>query len=626
MPEMSPPNTVTNLVIKEFLDGLDPSETWRVDWLGDVRRRQGRMAQHHIQVHLSPLHKPFTGWITSSGAIDQDRQRMVELGVGYLPILHLGATFRAGRPVQQSSRVFRRLRIPMELEPTSQQYLSFDCKATRFEEKPPVSLVYPSEYSAGRRAWRSASQSQVLALSDVGRVDSCYVLIPCIEVIRFFFCPSSTLATHLFANAWDSLIWEKGSHTDRLPQEITVGTNTVKGVRATDARHLAFMLANPRTRLAVQSVHQALQSTRQGNSLGGTFKCPFPFDEPTRIEADVVEINTGTSLGKRYFVTRLHRCERPIPFGLCYWNPMLNPNQGNNGDSPDLLPMSIGPSYDETDQVPEGGRVAVPRNLDEVRASGLTGDDLGNPGGYIEEVDHWVDGDRFPGLREVQVILAPKNEQTHRYDPSKKRPLPVDIVQASTATADRGGSPVLAALIQTDQGGPEQSSLADPFIKLLHASAVSLTNRLYGVTVLPLQRLQPSRQSRSQRNWSTIWTPEWAQGVGRRGRRRVLACLVITLHEHTIVVADIERRRGVASEESFALAGFLVAAHISTNTFVQALTYLVSERQGWPQSDARADQPWIAMRRTSHRTGDSAEQLAQRIESLLITPLLMNAP
>ena len=619
------------LVIKEFLTQLAAEETWRIDWLGNVIRRQGHMAQHHIQVFLSPLVRGHQGSLTDPGAADQTRQKLVEIGVGYMPRLFIGATFRAGQFVPQHPRMYRRFYAASMVDPSVSRFVRLDELLTRnMDQRPPVSLVYPSEFSVGSRAWSRAKASQVLAIPDAKGIDPYYLLIPCIEVIRFFFCTSSLFSTHLFSSAWSDLIWEKGCSTDDLPNSVTVGSNPINGLDVNDHRYLAFMLTSAKTRSAVQQIFQTLQATRADPDFGPALQCPFPFDEHTRIEADVIPIRTGTELGGRNFVTRLHHCSRPIPFGICYANPILNPNQGKNHDSPDLELMNVGHGHREHSGGERVGNVPVLTNVEEIEGSGLTGDDLGNPGNFEQQITYRCDEDRFEGLQDIPATRATKEEQSHRYQASPKGgSIPTQIEQASTANAEPGSRPVLPNQIRTDED--EKSARASWTIKLMLDCVDHLRKKGYEVRVLPFQNLTPQPQSRrTDRPWTSIPVNS-ATGGPPKYRMRVLVCLLIEVEKRTLVIADIERRRGTKTEDSFALAGFLTSLSSTSDAVVEKLVEMVSERKGWPGEDpevlkdTETKLPWVKMIKTPHNKDDEPEDLAHRIISLLIRPLLENA-
>ena len=618
------------LVIKEFLTQLGSKETWRIDWLGNVMRRQGHMAQHHVQVFLSPLVRGYQGCLTDPGAADQTRQELVEVGVGYMPRLFIGATFRAGQFVPQHPRMYRRVYAVSTVDPSASRFVHLDDRVTRdMDQRPPVSLVYPSEFSVGARAWPRAKASQVLAIPDAKGIDPYYLLIPCIEVIRFFFCTSSLLSTHLFSSAWADLIWEKGCSTDDLPHSVTVGSYLVNGLDVNDHKYLAFMLTSAKTKSAAQQIFQTLQATRVAPGFGPALQCPFPFDEHTRIEADVIPIRTGTKLGGRNFVTRLHHCSRPIPFEFCYANPTLNPNQGKNHDSPDLVPMNVGHGHTGNSGDEGVGKVPTFTNVEEIEQSGLTSDDLGNPGNFEQQITYRCDEDRFEGLRDVTATWAPKETQSHRYCASQKGRIPLQVEQASTANAEPGSRPVLPSQIRTDED--EQSARASWTIKLLLDCVAHLKKKGYKVSALPLLSLTPQPQSRrTDRPWTSIPVKNGTEGPPKY-RRRVLVCLLLEVEKRTIVIADIERRRVAKAEDSFALAGFLTSRSFTSDAVVEKLVELVSERKGWPGEDPDGVQytgtnlPWVKMIKTPHRKDDKPEELADRIISFLIRPLLMKA-
>lgn len=199
--------------------------------------------------------------------------------------------------------------------------------------------INATDYILGPRAYSEARHSRNLIMSDAERTDGSYVAISSLEVARFFFCVSSLLSRHLFSSGWKDLIFEKQCNTEHLPDHVIVGLRRVAGLTQNSAPYLAYAVVDKLTKECLGSIHQSMQSTGRWHK--PAFECRFPLDVPFEIEAEVIQIPAKTHHQFRYFVTRILSCKRPIPFKKCFYWPELHPEQGENFDDPNLIPMNL---------------------------------------------------------------------------------------------------------------------------------------------------------------------------------------------------------------------------------------------------------------------------------------------
>lgn len=610
------------LTIKELLHALDRDVVWRLDWLGNITSRGNHNAQHEFSAFFSPLARSRHEAITHPEAVDFSRQTRVMLGVGYLPLLYIGALFRNGHLLDRPRDRIKRQRFSVGAM-GSPRYLSLNEVLNMSKrEGRQLSLLHPHEFDIGQRAWPHAGSSQVLALSDADRLDPHHVLIPCMEVMRFFFCLTSVLATHLLQSGWQSLLWMEGSSIAQMPGSITVGSRVVRGLVNEDHRHLAYMLVCERTRTAVEGVFQSLQVTMPDRGVTVGLKCPLPFDEPTSIEAEVVTVPTDEAPGQRHLVTRLLSCKRPIPFARCFANPVLNPLQGDNWDSPDLLPIDLGGSPEETQDTAAPKVTPVARDPGGRLMQGLTGDDLGTPTRGMDPIVLREQEDRFIGLSGIPIELAPKKQQKYRSAPRPRLVKPVDMAQASTAIPERGSKPsVIAANARVDPPLPAAQASADEFFE---ECACLLRGR--GLKTHALSRPIPIIRARGYRAWATI-EPQDQEADDSQPRPRSLNLLLISKDGIRIVVADIQRRL-MGTGESYALVAYRPVGSISIGEFITDLLTHVSLVKRLPnEAHNRRPRPahgalWEARRKTTHKSNDTAHDFVRRLESKLIWPLL----
>jgi hypothetical protein len=608
------------VVIDELANLLNTRERWRIDWLGDVFPQGPHNAQHMIDVFLSPLYPNVEGILVAPNAADVARQIRVPLGVGYLPLLYKGAIFHGGKrvPLRPNRVDLRRLKIA----PAHSTLLGLQDNIPRFfgnqQDQWPI---LRSEYTLGRLAWSQRNPSKILAISDINQVDPYYVMIPCVEIARFFFCPSSVLARSAFSHGWDDLIWEPKCDTTKLPHEITVGMQTVRGLNIPDARHLAYKLISDRTTEALNAIQRSVQSTSQNRRSKEPLTCVFPFDDDTEIQAEVVAIPTGTSLKERYFVTRLLKCRRPLPFDICYAYPMMHPGQGENKDDKDLKPMSVGGKpQTSTEQKGDPKTQIVASNSKDLKKEGKLSDGQGAPAKGIQEVVIASEEDRFDGLSQITATLAPKARQEYKNSGEKKKVILIKANGMSTGTP-KGSRPIISANIDTD--AVEKSS--DPTIKLLLAAAPFLQELRFTAMPLPVIGLAAyDTEPRTERAWVNISTVDSADGKPAF-RSRLMVAIHIELPGVHCIVADIERKMGKKSTQPFGLAAFYLSPDADIENFLGDLATAVVQRKGWPVFDVRKkvfklnQETRVVGLRGHHKKVNDGQKMAQKIKTRFLS-------
>lgn len=574
--------------IGEFNEHLDEDLHWRVDWLGEPFQGGPGKTQPMLDVFLSPLdldrENPV---VTHPSSADSREQHFVKVGVGYLPILYIGAVFKAGAHLYLDAETAYRRRL--EVLPEISEFHRLD-KEVPGSLKYHLSRIVEAEDFVVGPAWKVAKASNVLAMPDVNRMDDFYVTIPAIEVARFFFCPNSILSRSAFLSGWDDLLYQPRCDVTKLPREITVGLKQMKGLRYLDARHLAFILASSLARETVQQMPQFLQRTNTGKQVNAPFTCRFPFDERTEITAEVIRIPTNTALGERFFVTRLLTCKRPIPFEICYAYPQMHPGQGDNRDYADLIDMSVGgpKAKQEKKQLDAAGRSPLIENFEELMGQGNMSDSGGHPANVDQLARFSAPEERFPDLINVVSTLAPKSVQEYR-NAGGKKPIPVKGNGLSTGTP-RGANPVVPADIDTNPDDDQsthpktQVKSADPYTDLLLNTVPLLFEEGFKAVALSLVHLNRYRTAPlRERTWSNIGYLDL--DGNQRYRTRLLAAISIEMPEHPVIVADIERRK---QDVGSSIACFVVPKDMDVNTLLGLLAAEVVSRNGWPVSEPSA--------------------------------------
>lgn len=616
-------------VIGEFNDFLSKDLYWRIDWLDEPFKAGPNRFQPMIAVHLSPLQPNRVNQVvTHPTSALMEKQQWVVVGVGYLPLLYIGAVFKAGSPVYLDIKTSYQRRF--KVLPSNFRYVGLNERKFEGEVHNSNSRAIEKVDFAIGGAWRTAKSSVVLAMSDERKIDPHFVTIPAIEIARFFFCPNSILARSLFESGWCDLIYQPKCDHTKVPKEVTVGLKQVKGLRYLDARHLAFFLTSERTKECVLQMPQFLQETDKTKRKKEPFACRFPFDEITEVTAEVVKISTRSALGFRYFVTRLLTVERPIPFEICYAYPLVHPGRGDNFDDPNLTDANFGGGKDakQSDPSTPTGRSLIIENIEALLKEGTISDEHGNAADVNQIARFSAVEDRFPNLKHVTTTLAPKAVQEYRNAGGTKA-IPITGKGLSTSTP-RGSKPIAPADIDTNpsefrnQKESTEPTVSDPYFNLLLGTVPILCQQRINASELPLINLSYCKAApRRNRTWSRIPHPHFDGSI--RYRSRMLGAICIDTAAQKIVVAEIERRQ---QDKGASIAAFILETSRDANEFLKELAEVVVGRKGWPVTRSIGSgfnsfeliggevMGWVQLHRGVESAQAYALKLQKRIESL----------
>lgn len=287
--------------IADFPEG---ESLWRVDWVGGIHKNPTVQTEHLITVFLTQLNcgsdTPF--YPLNSKYLNTQYRRVAEIGVGLLPIVWIGSVWKNGIRIDDVKYVKRSLSVDTTL-----------AKTIRFSDysNPLIKsrLIPASQYPLGGRAWAHVQHAPLFALPFMG--DPYGLLIPAIEVIRFYYIYSSSSARALFYGQYDSLYQDPElDYTTPVP---SVKLTLCWFTRHSDAWMLARYIASKAIENRVKKIHSWATLKILNGADTEIPRSFFPFDGNTNLKVEGVQI-IGDDGKSRFLATRLRNCSHPMPY------------------------------------------------------------------------------------------------------------------------------------------------------------------------------------------------------------------------------------------------------------------------------------------------------------------------
>lgn len=280
---------------------------WRLDWLGDcgypmVIRRYG---QPSIKAVFSPLvcEKDDQTALLLPGATDHRHQKEIWLAISALPILTIGSLWQNGLKIAEPDyqlETFHDLKI--------NPYTTFFIKAGKELDG---DFVLPLADHPWHRLHTQA-YCVVVSLPDGKRL-----VVPCTELIRFYFGSSGNFVQRLFTQP--------------------LGANTLWGSKTFDAKtqSLHLFLAERLSGVSASDIGRIAGSQFAWRSAAGIYSScmkasaqnlpiypytGFPFEGKTDLNLSGIWLPFGDKERGTFLVYRINTCTHPFPFKKLTYN------------------------------------------------------------------------------------------------------------------------------------------------------------------------------------------------------------------------------------------------------------------------------------------------------------------
>lgn len=274
---------------------------WRIDWFGAVTFAENyrRSSQPKVEVQLSEIPDQISDFssIFNSENFKTTRKRVVRLPIGLLTVLKIGDIWRKGvfswRP-DYDIMSFNHLKITSDTtslikaglpDPDTGQY-----------------FLPMSEHP------QHMSHTQAYCLHI--KTNTCHLIIPCIELIRFYFGSSSTFLSRIFDAPFsqDNFWINTENSSTKVPT-----IHLAAGISGYSAPHVG--------RIAFSNIARTVAELIGGSCIAATArgekafpKAKFPFEGETDLIASGKWLSfNGNSKGV-FLVFSLLSCSHPFPF------------------------------------------------------------------------------------------------------------------------------------------------------------------------------------------------------------------------------------------------------------------------------------------------------------------------
>lgn len=290
--------------IKEF-----PADDryWRVDAFGAILRNPNVPSEPFIQIVISPfvdadLYTKEPKDLISVNATNDDERKSIEIGVGQLPFVSIGSVWKNG--------YIQAFKAGAEETLYNVNIVDENIKIINANHKIDGKyLVPPNFYKFGKEGL----YSKLIAIKN-SKDDPFGILIPVIEVIRFYYALSTHLSHAVFSGAFkhnlNSLINPKNS--GNIKEESRCILHLRKHISDEEGWVIGRILNSKEAFLgANQPFDDILQNSINNKWIHVT--STFPFLGSTNLTARTKRIRSITEDGWKTLILGLEHCTAPFP-------------------------------------------------------------------------------------------------------------------------------------------------------------------------------------------------------------------------------------------------------------------------------------------------------------------------
>lgn len=305
--------------IKEFpMDG----KFWRVDWKGAVHPNPDITTEPLFQVVISPFFGNPSGIPgdrrASVNQTDVEQQKVINIGIGQLPLVSTGSIWRDGLCQEILAGKYEIIKN-LIISPQTTRIIT----ATHKENGKNI-IPYKS-YRIGK----AGAGSKLIAIERNG--DPFALLIPVMELVRFYYAVSTNLAHAIFSGSLqhnpDSIINVSRTYYRAEDDRFFLGLRD--HISDEEGWIIARILHSKEAFLSYCKIHDTVLK----NTINNKFlhiESNFPFTGKTNLEARVKWIQQSDDSPWRCLILSLERCSAPFPYSTLT---VIRDNDGTGAES-----------------------------------------------------------------------------------------------------------------------------------------------------------------------------------------------------------------------------------------------------------------------------------------------------
>ncbi len=600
---------------------------------GEAHLNSGRSTEPLIDVFFAPL-KGEPERPDEEGCTNYKATRLVRIGVGQLPRVHVGSVWRDGllRP-HRSHRYSTKRFNALSIAPWTTSVIPFGQKLGRWWN---TFHLVAEDYKQSKD-WSKLSQTNCVAVSSRGCEHK--LIIPVVELIRFYHIQTSRLAVIVFTpNIYDLNDICNLEKSKPVRREGDSDANYIHMVHLrqrfynADAWIIARWVYSEFARRKARQIHTSLM--KASNEGRPTFpETSFPFVGKTDLRVSGRWIR-GEDRVWRFLVYRILECSGPWEFSDLM---VGRDNDGRSDGTPD----------DDKPTAYPGAQKTPPNEVDEDEGEIRSDEDPDASVGDLE-VESVLNNSRFTPFKHKELIRAPKEPTKYR---SRKRPMqPDDKPNWSTGPGTWGGTETNPVVLgpggdevseekekkETDveegngAGKSERQSVPPLPVSFETIEGVlnMLSDKAYGVTfsfIDPYRRsnhLDAETPQGETESSNTTFFPTVAGGKKRRwsfikrnpDEIREALIVKLTLAERSYYLFEMSRRPTEEGRYTMALIRKGEGDVLGSYTLDAILQTCVLNRGGWLQDNELSE----LSRHYLKHTSKDYKQYADRFYNLMI--------
>lgn len=377
---------------------------WRIGWLGQFIRNPKTPSELSIEVTLTPLKEdinPNFINLNNKSSYNYSKTRTVFVGCGLLPILKIGSFWQNGINKTEFDNRYTRLETSLLINTTTSEFTDYKSFPKLFD------LSYYVEIEKNM-----ASNLLVVDCPENDKENKFdKLIIPCAEILRFYYARSSQLIRALLNGQLDekSNDGKKRKEADSnkiYNPDITLSycndgighIHLRPSIPDKDAPHVARIAFSPYANIQARNIYASgIKNDNNLNQFLVKVRPPFEGETTLVFEGKRV-LSPGFSVGWSFLVFQIKSCSHPFPFT------QLTFSRDNDG-------RSTGDNEDKPESWNNAAKIQV-KTVKKVEEIKISNED--EPSANLELTDLEVSENAFPDLLNKDISKTEKEKSTHK--------------------------------------------------------------------------------------------------------------------------------------------------------------------------------------------------------------------